>query len=180
MWETVQCLSQMEIIQTPISHLPEGCPNHRTRNEKPLRSLKQQPCCSCIKASPHLSPWTTTAAIRLFSTVWQGAQISKFRFTNAFWGIIRISMLLRDLGEPLRSLDITRHPVPCSSWCGCLCACVSLVCLHNLPCSGEWDGVWYWICIRDTWIWAHGNLHRSPVEQTERLSGWHSRVPCIL
>lgn len=73
MWETVQCLSQIEIIQTPISHLPEGCPNHRTGNEEPLSSFMQQPCCSSIKASPHLSPWTATTVIRLFSTVWQDA-----------------------------------------------------------------------------------------------------------
>lgn len=178
MWETVQCLSQMEIIQTPISHLPEGCLNHRTRKEEPLSSLMQQPCCSCMKASSHLSPWTAATVIRLFSTVWQGAQFWRFRFTNAFSGFLCFPGTSGTRSP--RSLGITRHPAPCSSWCGCLCACVSLVCLHNLPCSGERDGVWYWICIRDTWIWAHGNLHRSPVEQTERLSGWHSRVPCIL
>lgn len=31
----VQCLSQMEIIQTLILHLPEGCPNHRNRMKNP-------------------------------------------------------------------------------------------------------------------------------------------------
>jgi len=120
--------------------------------------------------------------MRLFSTAWQGAWILRFRFTNAFsrfccfsgtWGLTQAP-------RSLRSLDITRYPVPRSRFCGCLCACVSLLCLHKLPCSGEQVGVWYWICIRDTWIWAHGNLHRTPVVQTERLSDWHSRVPCIL
>lgn len=93
----VQCLSQMEIIQTPILHLPDGCPNHRSRNEEPLSSLMHLPAMlGCIKASPHLSPWRATTATRLCSTVWQDAEILRFRFTNAFSGF---SMLPRNLGD---------------------------------------------------------------------------------
>lgn len=121
----VQCLSQVEIIQTSISYLPEGCPNHRTRNKEPLSSIVQQPCCSCIKASPHLFPWTATTVIRLFSTVWQGAQILRFRFTNAISGFPCFPRT-QETQSP-GSLDISRHLIPCSSWCGCLCSCVSLV-----------------------------------------------------
>lgn len=53
----VQCLSQMEIIQTPILHLPDRCPNRGNTNEEPLSSLMHLPAMlGCIKASPHLSP----------------------------------------------------------------------------------------------------------------------------
>lgn len=55
MQETLQCLSEPKMILTRISDLPEGCPNHKTRNEEPLSSFMQEQCCSCIKASPNVS-----------------------------------------------------------------------------------------------------------------------------
>lgn len=94
---SVQCLLQMKIIQMPISHFSEVCPNHRTRNEEPLSSSMQQSCCSCIKASPYLSPQTATTLN--LQTVWHSLTRCPDFKIYIYKCLLRISILPKDLGD---------------------------------------------------------------------------------